>query len=147
MYARSGGLDGMKFTTCTPTSIPRFAKRTSGSTDWRHLQGLRRGSKARPVADGGPEPDLALLGFLEDNSKERDHYDALLGAGYRPFPTFRIGHPRKHIQVRHGRRRRAIPYRRLMRWFANYLFVPARSSAAAKRSVDGDSKRPRLFRV
>ena len=124
----AAGLDGMEVYNLHANLDPKIRETYLGLDGLAAFAGLAPWLEARPVADGGPEPDLALLGFLEDNSKERDHYDALLGAGYRPFPTFGSDIHENTFKGSMADGERGDSYRRLMRWFANYLFVPARST-------------------
>ncbi|MEK6606405.1 MAG: hypothetical protein AABZ30_01980 [Myxococcota bacterium] len=72
-----------------------------------------------------PHPDLALLGFLEDQQVTLDKWDALLALG----PMVGVAGTDAHQNVlpqpllRDGER--TDSYRRMMRWFANHVLVPA----------------------
>lgn len=124
----AAGLDGMEVYNLHANLDPRIRENHLGLDGLAAFAGLAPWLEARPVEQGGPEPDLALLGFLEDNSKERSHYNALLGAGYRLAPTFGSDIHENTFKSAMADGERGDSYRRLMRWFANYLLVPSGSS-------------------
>ncbi len=121
----AAGLDGMEVYNLHANLDPKIRETHLGLDGLAAFAGLSPWLEARAVADGGPEPDLALLGFLEDNSKERAHYSALLGAGYRLLPTYGSDIHENTFKGAMADGERGDSYRRLMRWFANYLIVPA----------------------
>lgn len=121
----AAGLDGMEVYNLHANLDPRIRENHLGLDGLAAFAGLAPWLESRPVEQGGPEPDLALLGFLEDNSKERRHYNALLGAGYRLAPTFGSDIHENTFKSAMADGERGDSYRRLMRWFANYLLVPS----------------------
>ena len=64
----AAGLDGMEVYNLHANLDPKIRETYLGLDGLAAFAGLAPWLEARPVADGGPEPDLALLGFLEDNS-------------------------------------------------------------------------------
>jgi len=119
----SAGLDGMEVYNLHANLDPDI-RADMGLDGAGAFAGLAPWLEARPVADGGPEPDLALLGFLEDNWKERAFYGALAGAGYRLFPTFGSDIHENTFKGAMADGERGDSYRRLMRFFSNYLLIP-----------------------
>jgi hypothetical protein len=121
----AAGLDGMEVYNLHANLDPKIRETHLGLDGLAAFAGLAPWLESKPVAEGGPEPDLALLGFLEDNSKQRQHYHALLGAGYRLAPLFGSDIHENTFKGTMADGERGDSYRRLMRFFANYLLVPA----------------------
>jgi hypothetical protein len=79
----------------------------------------------------GPEPDLALISFLEPNQPSLDLWDELLAAGHHVAGS---GGTDAHqnalpIMLRDGER--GDSYRRMIRWFSNVALVDDREDIAA----------------
>jgi hypothetical protein len=99
---------GSRSTTCTPTSIP---------TSVSNYLGLDRGGAIQAVlafgeqATSGPEPDLALLSFLEPSGPALARWDDLLAAGLRRHRLGRHRRSREHPAADAARRRarRLVP--------------------------------------
>jgi hypothetical protein len=87
-----------------------------GLTPW--LEGV-------PTEQGGPEPDLSMLGFLVPNPRQLEHFDALLGKGHKLHPTLGSDIHENAFKGEMADGERGDSYRRLMRWFTNHLLVPA----------------------
>ncbi len=121
----AAGLDGMEVYNLHANLDPKIRENYLGLDGLAAFAGVAPWLEGRPVEQGGPEPDLALLGFLEDNSKERLYYNSLLGAGYRLAPTFGSDIHENTFKTAMADGERGDSYRRLMRWFANYLLVQA----------------------
>jgi len=119
----AAGLDGMEVYNLHANLDPKIRENYLGLDGLAAFAGLAPWLEGRPVDQGGPEPDLALLGFLEDNSKQRQYYNTLLGAGYRLAPTFGSDIHENTFKGAMADGERGDSYRRLMRWFANYLLV------------------------
>lgn len=74
-------------------------------------------------ADDGPEPDLALLSFLAENTPSVAKWDTLLGEGNRVVGTGGTDAHQNALPLLLRDRERGDSYRRMMRWFANVVLV------------------------
>lgn len=91
--------------------------------------GLDASGAIRAVADfadtrpEGPEPDLALISFLEPMTPALESWDALLGQGRRVFGTAGTDAHQNALPIELRDGERADSFRRMMRWFANVALV------------------------
>ncbi|MBA3541669.1 MAG: hypothetical protein H0T79_18795 [Deltaproteobacteria bacterium] len=72
---------------------------------------------------GGPEPDLALLGFLAQNQSAIDRWNTLLGEGMRITGTAGTDAHQNALPIMLADGERGDSYRRMIRWFANIALV------------------------
>ena len=86
---------------------------------------------------GHPEPDLALLSFLEINQPAIDRWNQLLADGRHIPATAGSDAHENAIPITMADDERGDSYRRVLRWFANVALVPpggdVKSSLAAGR--------------
>jgi hypothetical protein len=120
-----GGLDGMEVYNLHANIDPKIRTDYLGLDGLGAVAGLSPWLPATPTADGGPEPDLALLGFLLANDNQLGKFDTLLGEGRHLVPTLGSDIHENAFKQQLADGERGDSYRRLMRWFANYLLVPA----------------------
>jgi hypothetical protein len=85
--------------------------------------------------EGGPEPDLALLGFLAPNEPALARYNDLLADGHDVSITAGSDAHENALPVTLADGERGDSYRRVMRWFGNIVLVqdptdPAQIEAA-----------------
>jgi hypothetical protein len=73
--------------------------------------------------EGGPEPDLALLGFLSPNEPALTRWNTLLGEGHKVAATAGSDAHENALPVTLADGERGDSYRRVMRWFANIALV------------------------
>lgn len=121
------GLDGMEVYNLHANIDPKIRGPYLGLDPFGAIAGLLPWLGAQPVSEGGPEPDLAFLGFLSPNQSQIDKFDTLLSAGYRLTPTLGSDIHENTLKDPLSDDERGDGYRRLMRWFGNYLLVPART--------------------
>ncbi len=79
-----------------------------------------------PFADtnpGGPEPDLALLAFLERNDPSVELWDSLLQLGHRATGSGGTDAHQNALPILLRDGERGDSYRRMMRWFSNVALV------------------------
>lgn len=119
------GLDGMEIYNLHANIDPRIRADHLGLAPLGAAEGLIPWLSDRPPAEGGPEPDLALLGFLEDNRAQLGRYDTLLGEGRRLHPVLGSDIHENSVRQLLTDGERGDSYRRLMRSFSNHLLVPA----------------------
>jgi hypothetical protein len=118
------GLGGMEIYNLHANVDPRIR------TQWLGLDGLGAAAGLSPwlvggaPSEGGPEPDLAALGFLEENRNQLGKYDTLLGEGHRLSPVLGSDIHENTFKQALADGERGDSYRRLMRWFGNHLLVP-----------------------
>ncbi|MEZ4367937.1 MAG: hypothetical protein R2939_16900 [Kofleriaceae bacterium] len=79
----------------------------------------------------GPEPDLALISFLEASQPALDLWDALLGDGVRLAGTAGSDAHQNALPIMLRDGERGDSYRRVMRWFANVVLVDDPSDPTA----------------
>ena len=118
------GLDGMEVYNLHANIDPKIRGPYLGLDPLGAIAGLAPWLGGRPVSDGGPEPDLAFLGFLSPNQSQLDKFDTLLSAGYHLTPTLGSDIHENTLKEPLADGERGDGYRRLMRWFGNYLLVP-----------------------
>jgi hypothetical protein len=119
------GLDGMEIYNLHANIDPRIRADHLGLAPLGAAEGLIPWLNDRPPAEGGPQPDLALLGFLEDNRAQLGRYDTLLGEGRRLHPVLGSDIHENAVKQLLTDGERGDSYRRLMRSFSNHLLVPA----------------------
>jgi hypothetical protein len=94
------------------------------------------------TSETGPEPDLALLSFLEPNTPSITHWDALLGEGMRLFGTAGTDAHQNALPIEMRDGERGDSYRRMIRWFSNVALVTDRDDPAA---IEDAVRAGRLF--
>lgn len=103
------------------------------------------------LTDTGPEPDTALLGFVQPNTPSLARWDEMLGEGKRVSGTAGSDAHQNVFSnlMRDGER--GDSYRRVMRWFSNVVLVPATQAApldvAAARNALHDGHVMTVFEV
>lgn len=117
-------LDGMEVYNLHANIDPKIRSTYLGLEGLGAVAGLTPWLAATPVADGGPEPDLAFLGFLQANLNQLSKFDALLAEGHRLLPTLGSDIHENAFKQELADGERGDSYRRLMRWFGNHLLVP-----------------------
>lgn len=83
-------------------------------------------NKATQFADedpNGPEPDLAILSFLQENVPSVTKWETLLAEGYRMAVTAGTDAHENALPIMMRDGERADSYRRMMRWFSNVVLV------------------------
>src|SRR5690606_40586739 len=85
--------------------------------------------------EGGPEPDLALLGFLAPNEPALTRWNELLAGGTKVPATAGSDAHENALPVMLADGERGDSYRRVLRWFSNVVLVadprdPAQIEAA-----------------
>lgn len=118
------GLDGMEVYNLHANIDPKIRGPYLGLDPLGAITGLVPWLGGRSVSDGGPEPDLALLGFLSPNQSQLDKFDTLLAAGHHLTPTLGSDIHENTLKEPLADGERGDGYRRLMRWFGNYLLIP-----------------------
>lgn len=73
--------------------------------------------------EGGPEPDLALLGFLTPNEPALTRWNQLLGEGHKVTATAGSDAHENALPITLGDGERGDSYRRVLRWFSNVALV------------------------
>jgi hypothetical protein len=121
----AAGLDGMEVYNLHANIDPTIRSTYLGLDGLGAVASLVPWLAATPVADGGPEPDLAMLGFLLPNQNQLGKFDALLGQGRHLLPMAGSDIHENSFKQLLADGERGDSYRRLMRWFGNYLLVPA----------------------
>lgn len=119
------GLDGMEVYNLHANIDPKIRGPYLGLDPVGALAGLAPWLVGRPVSEGGPEPDLAFLGFLSPNNNQLTKFDTLLSAGYKLAPVLGSDIHENTLKEPLSDGERGDGYRRLMRWFGNYLLLPA----------------------
>jgi hypothetical protein len=117
-------LDGMEVYNLHANLDPKIREGDLGLPGLGAIGGLAPWLAAVPVADGGPEPDLALLGFLDPNRNQLAKYDTLLGDGHKLLALLGSDIHENVFKDPLADGERGDGYRRLMRWFGNYLLLP-----------------------
>ena len=120
----AAGLDGMEVYNLHANIDPKIRSTYLDLDGLGAVAGLAPWLPATPVAEGGPEPDLALLGFLLPNKNQLGKFDALLGLGRHLLPVAGSDIHENSFKQLLADGERGDSYRRLMRWFGNYLLVP-----------------------
>lgn len=120
----AAGLDGMEVYNLHANIDPKIREPYLGLPALGAIAGLAPWLPATPVAEGGPEPDLALLGFLEPNNNQLGKYDTLLGEGAHLLAMMGSDIHENTFKQKLADDERGDSYRRLMRWFGNHLLVP-----------------------
>lgn len=128
------GLGGMEVYNLHANIDPKIREPYLGLDPLGAIVGLAPWLSSTPVDKGGPEPDLAVLGFLSENRPQLAHYDALLGLGHKLHPTLGSDIHENTIKLELADGERGDSYRRLMRWFTNHLLVPPGASPTAAPS-------------
>jgi hypothetical protein len=72
---------------------------------------------------GHPEPDLAMLAFLDPNRPAIQKWNVLLGEGYRIAATAGSDAHQNAIPITFADGERGDSYRRVLRWFGNIAIV------------------------
>jgi hypothetical protein len=121
----AAGLDGMEVYNLHANIDPKIRGPYLGLDPLGAIAGLAPWLGGRPVEDGGPEPDLAFLGFLSPNHSQLDKLDTLLSAGHHLTPTLGSDIHENTLKEPLADGERGDGYRRLMRWFGNYLLIPS----------------------
>jgi len=119
------GLDGMEVYNLHANIDPKIRGPYLGLDPLGAIAGLAPWLGGKPVSDGGPEPDLAFLGFLSPNQSQLDKFDTLLSAGHHLTPTLGSDIHENTLKEPLADGERGDDYRRLMRWFGNYLLLPS----------------------
>ncbi len=119
------GLDGMEVYNLHANIDPKIRGPYLGLDPVGAFVGLVPWLAGRPVSEGGPEPDLAFLGFLAPNAVQLAKFDTLLSAGHQLAPVLGSDIHENTLKDPLADGERGDGYRRLMRWFGNYLLVPA----------------------
>ncbi|HLL23694.1 MAG TPA: hypothetical protein VK427_16260 [Kofleriaceae bacterium] len=102
-------------------------------------------SAAAEFADtnpGHPEPDLALLAFLSPNRPAIDTWNTLLGEGRRVAASAGSDAHQNAIPVAFADGERGDSYRRVLRWFANFVITP---SSADPSEIERGLRDGRVF--
>ena len=120
----AAGLDGMEVYNLHANIDPTIRSTYLGLDPLGAVAGLIPWLAATPVSEGGAEPDLAVLGFLAANNNQLGKFDALLGLGRHLLPTAGSDIHENSFKQLLADGERGDSYRRLMRWFGNYLLVP-----------------------
>lgn len=120
----AAGLDGMEVYNLHANIDPKIRSTYLDLDGLGAVAGLAPWFAATPVQEGGPEPDLAMLGFLLPNKNQLGKFDALLGQGRHLLPMAGSDIHENSFKQLLGDGERGDSYRRLMRWFGNYLLVP-----------------------
>jgi hypothetical protein len=82
------------------------------------------------TAADGPEPDLALMSFLEPNGPALTRWDTLLGEGRRITGTAGTDAHQNALPIILRDGERGDSYRRMLRWFSNVVLVADRTDPA-----------------
>lgn len=120
----AAGLDGMEVYNLHANIDPKIRSTYLDLDGLGAVAGLAPWFAATPVAEGGPEPDLAMLGFLLPNKNQLGKFDTLLGLGRHLLPMAGSDIHENSFKQLLADEERGDSYRRLMRWFGNYLLVP-----------------------
>ena len=120
----AGGLDGMEVYNLHANIDPTIRSTYLGLEALGAVAGLAPWLPATPIEEGGPEPDLAMLGFLLPNPNQLGKFDALLGLGRHLLPMAGSDIHENSFKQLLADGERGDSYRRLMRWFGNHLLVP-----------------------
>ena len=105
-----------------------------------HL-GLSPDGAIRAVAEyadtnpGGPEPDLALISFLEPADNALEKWDQLLGDGRRVVGSGATDAHQNAFPILMSDGERGDSYRRMMRWFSNVVLVADTTDAIAIKAA------------
>ena len=108
--------------------------------------GLDASGAIRAVADfadtrpEGPEPDLALISFLEPMTPSLEKWDALLGQGRRIFGTGGTDAHQNALPILLRDEERADSFRRMMRWFSNVALVADPSDPIAVKAAVAEGR-------
>jgi hypothetical protein len=94
--------------------------------------------------EGGPEPDLALLGFLSPNEPALTRWNTLLGEGRKVAATAGSDAHENALPVTLADGERGDSYRRVLRWFSNIALVTDPSDPIA---IEAALAKGRLFAV
>lgn len=117
-------LAGMEVYNLHANIDPRIRSTYLGLDGLGAVAGLTPWLAATPVEQGGPEPDLAFLGFLQANLNQLGKLDTLLAEGHRLLPVLGSDIHENSFKQELADGERGDSYRRLMRWFGNHLLVP-----------------------
>ena len=82
------------------------------------------------TSDDGPEPDLALLSFLEPSGPALARWTELLGDGRRVVATAGTDAHQNALPILLRDGERGDSYRRMLRWFSNVVLVADRTDPA-----------------
>jgi hypothetical protein len=118
------GLDGMEVYNLHANIDPKIREGYLGLPGLGAVAGLAPWLAATPVEEGGPEPDLAFVGFLEANRNQIDKFDTLLAEGHSLLPVLGSDIHENAFKQMLADGERGDSYRRLMRWFGNHLLLP-----------------------
>ncbi len=123
-----GGLDGMEVYNLHANIDPKIRGPYLGLSPFGAIEGIAPWLFGPTVDAGGPEPDLALLGFLEENANQIGKFDTLLGDGHHLAAMMGSDIHENTVKQLFTDGERGDSYRRLMRWFGNRLLVPSAAS-------------------
>ncbi len=84
------------------------------------IQAVARFADTNP---GGPEPDLALMSFIEPNTNSIDKWETLLGEGMHISGSAGTDAHENAFPITLSDGERGDSYRRMLRWFANVALV------------------------
>jgi hypothetical protein len=118
------GLDGMEVYNLHANIDPKIREQFLGLDGFGAIAGLSPWLVGTPVEQGGPEPDLAFLGFLLPNRPQLEKFDTLLAEGHKLLPMLGSDIHENAFKQELSDGDRGDSYRRLMRWFGNHLLVP-----------------------
>lgn len=125
-----GGLDGMEVYNLHANIDPKIRENHLGLDAFGAITGLAPWLAGRLVEEGGPEPDLAVLGFLSENASQLGKYDVLLAEGRHLSAVMGSDIHENTVPQLLVDEERGDSYRRLMRWFSNHLLVAQPQVAA-----------------
>jgi hypothetical protein len=143
----NAGLDGMEVYNLHANIDPKIRGPYLGLDPLGAIAGLAPWLAGRPVEEGGPEPDLAFLGFLSANQAQIDKFDTLLGEGHHLSPTLGSDIHENTLKEPLADGERGDGYRRLMRWFTNHLLVPQAARPLSTRVLRDALAAGRIYGV
>lgn len=127
-HLRTVGLDGLEVYNLHANLDPNIRE------DYLGLDGPAGFRSALDFASQepeGPEPDLAMLAFLEPSDVALETYDTLLGEGHRLTGTAGTDAHQNVLPVLFRDGERGDSYRRMISWFSNIALVETKGDPAA----------------
>lgn len=128
---RTLGLDGLEIYNLHANIDPDIREEHLGLPGLSFAGDLLRFADSR----GGLEPDFAILSFLSPNDNALNKWDTLLAEGIRIAGSAGTDAHENALPGLLSDGERGDSYRRMMRWFSNYLLVPERSLPEIKSAV------------
>ncbi len=125
---RTIGLDGLEIYNLHANIAPSIREEFLG------LDGpgaVRAIAKYAGVEEQGPQPDLAMLSFLEPSTTALAKWDTLLGEGLQITGTAGTDAHQNTLPVVFRDGERGDSYRRMIQWFSNIALVTAEGDPAA----------------